>query len=204
MIEATSVLLTVQVANLNFNGMEETKLDLCGLIAAKKPLLRRIIIRKLLCLRNTTESNYFGRLSANVESWGVGGVFVRDTVGDLCIEFKATLNQHGYHNILQQQAVPPGWRLVGSSLTIVDPTDLQAMYRSHSGGKAADTCSAYVGTPSLFLEKLQAKTSWICLRKIKECAKPLSKQKVESIQRFDLICVAEIGFYVHTVYLVFC
>ena len=37
------------------------------------------------------------------------GRFVGDTVSDL-FRIQGTLNQHGYHSILQQHAIPPGLR----------------------------------------------------------------------------------------------
>ncbi|KAF7664628.1 hypothetical protein LDENG_00171500 [Lucifuga dentata] len=44
----------------------------------------------------------------------VWGCFAGDTVGDL-FKIQGTLNQHGYHSILQRHAIPSGLRLVGPS-----------------------------------------------------------------------------------------
>ena len=57
------------------------------------------------------------------------GVFAGDTVSDL-FGIQGTLNQHGYHSILQQYAIPSGLRLVGLSFVFQqdkDPTHLQAL-----------------------------------------------------------------------------
>ena len=45
----------------------------------------------------------------------VCGCFAGDTVSDL-FRIQGTLNQHGYHNILQQYAIPSSLCLVGLSL----------------------------------------------------------------------------------------
>ena len=44
----------------------------------------------------------------------VWGCFAGDTVGEL-FRIQGTLNQHGYHSILQQYAIPSGLRFVGLS-----------------------------------------------------------------------------------------
>ena len=57
------------------------------------------------------------------------GCFAGDTVSDL-FRIQGTLNQHGYHSILQRYTVPSGLRLVGPSFVFQqdnDPTHLQAM-----------------------------------------------------------------------------
>ena len=60
----------------------------------------------------------------------VWGCFAGDTVGDL-FRIQGTLNQHGYHSILPQYAIPSGLRLVGLSFVFQqdnDPTHLQAVW----------------------------------------------------------------------------
>ena len=65
---------------------------------------------------------------------GGGGVMVwgccaGDTVSDL-FRIQGTLNQHGYHSILQRYAIPSGLRLVGLSFIFQqdnDPTHLQVV-----------------------------------------------------------------------------
>ena len=65
---------------------------------------------------------------------GGGGVMVRacfagDTVCDL-FRIQGTLNQHGYHSILQQYAIPSGLGLVGLAFVFQqdnDPTHLQTV-----------------------------------------------------------------------------
>jgi hypothetical protein len=42
----------------------------------------------------------------------VWGSFAGDTVSDL-FQIQDTLNQHGYHSILQRFTIPPGLRLLG-------------------------------------------------------------------------------------------
>ena len=59
----------------------------------------------------------------------VCGCFAGETVSDLFIT-QGTLNQHGYHIILQRYAIPSGLRLVGLSFFSQednDPTHLQAV-----------------------------------------------------------------------------
>ena len=59
----------------------------------------------------------------------VWGCFAGDTVSDL-FRIQSTLNQHGYHIILQGYAIPSGLRLVGLSFVFqqdIDPTHLQAV-----------------------------------------------------------------------------
>ena len=59
----------------------------------------------------------------------VWGCFAGDTVCDL-FRIQGTLNQHGYHSILQRYAIPSGLRLVGLSFVFQqdnDPTHLQAV-----------------------------------------------------------------------------
>jgi hypothetical protein len=50
---------------------------------------------------------------------GGGGVMVRsgDTVSDL-FRIQCTLNQHGYHSILQRYTIQSGMRLMGLSFVI--------------------------------------------------------------------------------------
>jgi hypothetical protein len=69
-----------------------------------------------------------------VKHVGGGGVmvwecFAGDTVSDL-FRIQGTLNQHGYHGILQQYSITSGLRLVGLSFVFQqdnDPTHLQAV-----------------------------------------------------------------------------
>ena len=52
----------------------------------------------------------------------VWGWFAGDTVGDL-FKIEDTLNQHGYHSILQRRAIPSGLRLVGPSFIFQQDND---------------------------------------------------------------------------------
>jgi hypothetical protein len=59
----------------------------------------------------------------------VWGCFAGDTVCDL-FRIQGTLNQHGYHSILQQYAIQSGFGLEGLSFIFQqdnDPTHLQAV-----------------------------------------------------------------------------
>ena len=58
----------------------------------------------------------------------VWGSFASDTDSDL-FRIQGTLNQHGYHSILQRHTIPSGLRLVGLSFAFQDndPTHLQAV-----------------------------------------------------------------------------
>ncbi|KAL6467397.1 hypothetical protein MHYP_G00252010 [Metynnis hypsauchen] len=52
----------------------------------------------------------------------VWGCFAGDIVGDL-FKIEGTLNQHGYHSILQRHAIPSGLRLVGRSFIFQQDND---------------------------------------------------------------------------------
>ena len=52
----------------------------------------------------------------------VWGCFAGDTVCDV-FRIQGTLNQHGYHSILQQYAIPFGLRLVGLSFVFQQDND---------------------------------------------------------------------------------
>ena len=65
---------------------------------------------------------------------GGGGVMVWGallvTIVDNVFRIQGTLNQHGYHSILQRYAIPSGLRLVPLSFVFQqdnDPTHLQAL-----------------------------------------------------------------------------
>jgi hypothetical protein len=53
----------------------------------------------------------------------VWGCFVGDTVSNL-FRIEGTLNQHGYHSILQRYAIPSGLLLVGLSFVFQQHNDL--------------------------------------------------------------------------------
>jgi hypothetical protein len=81
------------------------------------------------------------------------GCFAGDTASDL-FRIQGTLNQHGYHSILQLYTIPSGLRLVGLSF----------VFQQDNEGKAVYKCSAYVGTPlknnsPLFSQVGQLRTS---------------------------------------------
>ena len=132
------------------------------------------------------------------------GCFSGDTVGHL-FRIQGTLNQHGYHSILQRYAIPSGLCLVGPSFVFQPPGCVTAiwprrrvmeccirwpglhnhptsiklrwlgLFGQQSEGKAVKNCSAYVGTPSKLLKK---HSRWIWLRECQECAKLSSRQRV--------------------------
>ena len=52
----------------------------------------------------------------------VWGYFAGDTVGDL-FKIEDTLNQHGYHSILQLRAIPSGLHLVGPLVIVQQDSD---------------------------------------------------------------------------------
>jgi hypothetical protein len=57
----------------------------------------------------------------------VWGCFAGDTVYHL-FRIQGTLNQHGYHRIMQRYAIPSGLGLMGLSFVFQqDPTHLQAV-----------------------------------------------------------------------------
>ena len=129
----------------------------------------------------------------------VWGCFSGDTISDL-FRIQGTLNQHGYHSILQRYAIPSGLHLVGLSFVFQqdnDPKHTSRLCKSYltrrrvmeccirspdlnqSEGEAANKCSAYVRTPSRLLEK-HSRCSW--LRKCQECGKLSSRQRVATLK----------------------
>ena len=54
----------------------------------------------------------------------VWGCFAGDTVGDL-FKIEGTLNQHGYHSILQRHAIPSGLCLVAPLFILQQDNDLK-------------------------------------------------------------------------------
>jgi hypothetical protein len=70
----------------------------------------------------------------------VWGYFAGETVRDL-FRIQGTLNQHGYHSILQRYTIPSGLRLVGQSFVFKqgnDPTHLQAVCKGYLTNKESD------------------------------------------------------------------
>jgi hypothetical protein len=65
-------------------------------------------------------------------SCDVLGCFPGDTVSDL-FRIQGTLNQHGYHSILQRYAVPSGLRLVGLSFVFQQDSDTKHTSRLCKG-----------------------------------------------------------------------
>ena len=62
----------------------------------------------------------------------VWGCFAGDTVCDL-FRIQGTLNQHGYHSILQRYAIPSGFSLVGLSFVFQQDNDPKHMSRLCKG-----------------------------------------------------------------------
>jgi hypothetical protein len=77
------------------------------------------------CLRDT-QSRWTDELHVWIPLWGmeeeVWWCFAGDTVCNL-LNSKGTLNQHGYHNILQRYAIPSGLCLVGLSFVFQQNND---------------------------------------------------------------------------------
>ena len=150
--------------------------------------------------------------SMEEEVWWCGGVLLV-TLSVI----QGTINQHGYHSILQRYAIPSGLRIVGLSFVFQQDNDPKPTSRlctgyltkKESGGvvhqmtwppqspdlnpdwgglgwvgpqseiKAANKCSAYVGTPSRLLEK---HSRWRWMRECQECAKLSSRQRVGTLK----------------------
>ena len=70
----------------------------------------------------------------------VWGCFAGDTVGDL-FKIEDTLNQHGYHSILQRHAIPSCLRLVGPSFIVQqdnDPKHTSRLCRGYLTNRKSD------------------------------------------------------------------
>ena len=81
-----------------------------------------------------------------VKHWGGGvmvwGCFARDSVCDF-FRIQGTLNQHGYHSVLQRYAIPSGLRLVGLSFVFQqdnDPTHPPGCVRAIWPRRVMDRC----------------------------------------------------------------
>jgi len=62
----------------------------------------------------------------------VWGRFAGDIVGDL-LKIQGTLNQHGYHIILQQHAIPSGLHFMGPSFVFQQDNDPELSSRLCKG-----------------------------------------------------------------------
>jgi len=62
----------------------------------------------------------------------VCGCIAGDIVGDL-FKIEGTLNQHGYHSILQRNAIPSCLRIVGPSFIFQQDNDLKHTSRLCKG-----------------------------------------------------------------------
>ena len=100
------------------------------------------------------------------------------------------------------------WRAASDDLasTITRPQpnwDSLGWVGPQSEGKAANKCSAYVGTPSRLLEK---HSRWNRLRECQECAKLTSKQRVATLKNlkyyiyFDLFNTFLVTTWFHMCY----
>ena len=70
----------------------------------------------------------------------VWGCFAGGIVGDL-FRIQGTLNQHGYHSILQRYDIPSGLRLVGPSFVFRqdnDPKHTSRLFKGYSTKKESD------------------------------------------------------------------
>ena len=70
----------------------------------------------------------------------VWGGFAGDTVGDL-FQIQGTLNQHGYHNILQRHGILSGLRLLGPSFVFQqdnDPKQISRLCKGYLTKKKSD------------------------------------------------------------------
>ena len=132
------------------------------------------------------------------------GCFAGDTVCDL-FRIQGTLNQHGYHSILQRYAIPSGLRLscfLTGQWPNAHPGCVRAIWPirrvmecctrwpepnwdglgwvgPQSDRKTANRCSAYVGTPSRLLEK---HSSWSWMKECQECLKLSLRKRVATFK----------------------
>ena len=113
----------------------------------------------------------------------VWGCFAGDTVGDL-FKIEGTLNQHGYHSILQRHAIPSGLRLVGPSFIFQQDNDPKHNSRLckgyltkkegvlHQWRKTGQRVFSISGNSFKTVRKpFQVTTSWSSSRECQECAK---------------------------------
>ena len=82
---------------------DESKCEIFG--SNRHVFVRRRVGERMISTYVVSTVKHGGRVM-------VWGCFTGDTVYDLFL-IQGTLNQHGYHSILQQYAIPSGLRLVG-------------------------------------------------------------------------------------------
>ena len=93
---------------------------------------------------DTSQHHLFRGDCVNQAAWSmeeeVWWCFSGDTVSHL-FRIQGTLNQHGYHSILQQYAIPSGLRLVGLSFVFQqddDPTHTSRLCKGYLTKKESD------------------------------------------------------------------
>ena len=75
----------------------------------------------------------------------------------------------------------------------LNPIEMISYELDESVGKAANKCSAYVGTPSRLLEK---HPGWSRLRECQECAKLSSRQRVATLNNLNHFCCYMIPYVI--------
>ena len=91
------------------------------------------------------------------------GCFAGDTVSDL-FRIHGTLNQYGYHSILQRYAIPSGLRLVGLSFVLQhdnDPTHLQAVRFIWPRRRVMECCMRWLASTITRLQPNRDGFGWV-------------------------------------------
>ena len=92
----------------------------------------------------------------------VWGCFADDTVGDL-FKIEGTLNQHGYHSILQRHAIPYGLCFVGSSFIFKqdnDPKHTSRLCKDYLTRKESDGMMCQMTWPPQSPDQNQIEMVW--------------------------------------------
>ena len=121
----------------------------------------------------------------------VWGYFAGDTVGDL-FKIEDTLNQHGYHSILQWHAILSGSCLVGPSFIFVqdnDPKHTSSLCKVYMTKKESD------GVCVCIYIHLQSFYPWRLYRSL-----PISQQKITSSMIEVFIHTANSSWWCHIFY----
>ena len=88
---------------------------------------RRVVVRR------SVSERMISSCGSHREAWRRCDGALMVTLSVIYLEFQGTLNKHGYHSILQQSAIPFGFRLVGLSFVCQQDNDPKHTFRLCKG-----------------------------------------------------------------------